>query len=34
MDIPFITLIGRKGGSSAAAAAVNGLAEIALEGMG
>jgi precorrin-8X/cobalt-precorrin-8 methylmutase len=33
-DIPFITLIGRKGGSSAAAAAVNGLAEIALEGMG
>ena len=32
-DIPFITLIGRKGGSSAAAAAVNGLAELALEGL-
>jgi precorrin-8X/cobalt-precorrin-8 methylmutase len=32
--IPFITVTGRKGGSSAAAAAVNGLAELALEGMG
>jgi precorrin-8X/cobalt-precorrin-8 methylmutase len=33
-DVPYITVQGRKGGTTLAAAAVNALAEIALRGMG